>query len=117
MSLEGNACFLIVYHYKLNAILALPIANSTNKTILVAYQQQFEVLESRGHNICLNVMDNQASKVMESISRITNAITSLSNPTTIELIRLNAPYRRSRHTSSVRSPQPAASFPSNYGIV
>jgi hypothetical protein len=27
MSLKGNKCFLIVYHYKLNAILALPIAH------------------------------------------------------------------------------------------
>jgi hypothetical protein len=66
MSLEGNDCFLIVYHYKLNAILALSIANFTNKTILTVYQQQFELLKSRGHKICLNVMDNQASKVIKN---------------------------------------------------
>jgi hypothetical protein len=63
MSLEGNVCFLVVYHYETNAILALPIANFTNKCILAAYQQQFELLESKNHKIKLNVMDNQASQV------------------------------------------------------
>ncbi len=51
MSLEGNICFLIVYHYESNAILALPIVDFTNETILTAYNQQFELLELRGHNI------------------------------------------------------------------
>jgi hypothetical protein len=36
--------YIIVYHYKLNAILALPIANFTDKTTLTAYKQQFELL-------------------------------------------------------------------------
>ncbi len=44
----------------------LPIANFTNAAILAAYQQQFEMLESRGHKICLNVMDNQACKVIKT---------------------------------------------------
>jgi hypothetical protein len=47
MSLEGNICFLVVYHYKSNAILALPIANFANETILAAFQQQFELLKSQ----------------------------------------------------------------------
>ncbi len=58
MSLEGNVCFLVVYHYKSNAILALPIANFADKTIIAAYQQRFELLESKGHKIKVNVMDN-----------------------------------------------------------
>jgi hypothetical protein len=68
MSLEGNVCFLVVYHYKTNAILALPIANFTNEAILAAYRQQFELIKSKGHEIRLNVMDNQACKVIKSIS-------------------------------------------------
>ncbi len=40
MSLEGNMCFLIVYRYESNAILALPIANFDDETILAAFQQQ-----------------------------------------------------------------------------
>jgi hypothetical protein len=65
MSLEGNVCFLVVYHYKTNAILALPIKNFTDECILAAYKQQFKLLQSKGHKIKLNVMDNQASRVIK----------------------------------------------------
>jgi hypothetical protein len=41
MPLEGNVCFLVVYHYESNAILLLPVANFANNTILAAYQEQF----------------------------------------------------------------------------
>jgi hypothetical protein len=41
MSLKGNVCFLTVYHYEKNAILALPVSNFSNESILAAYQQQF----------------------------------------------------------------------------
>jgi hypothetical protein len=51
MSLEGNVCFLMVYHYESNTILVLPIANFTNAAILAAYQQQFEMHNSLK---CLN---------------------------------------------------------------
>ena len=61
MSLEGNVCFLIVYHYESNAILALPISGFNDNTIFAAYKQQFEFLESRGFKIKLNVMDNQCT--------------------------------------------------------
>jgi hypothetical protein len=66
MSLESKACFLSVYHYKTNAILALPIVGFSNKTILAAYQQQYNLLKSKGYKIRLNVMDNQATKVIKN---------------------------------------------------
>jgi hypothetical protein len=47
-SLEGNICFLMVYHYKTNAILALPISGFSDKIIFATYKQQYEMLESRG---------------------------------------------------------------------
>ncbi len=47
MSLEGNVCFLVVYHYKTNAIMAVPLPNFTDNAILKAYQSQFELLEAR----------------------------------------------------------------------
>jgi hypothetical protein len=62
MSLEGNVCFLVVYHYESNTILGLPIANMEDNTIFVAYKKQFEFLESKGHKIKLSIMDNQTSK-------------------------------------------------------
>jgi hypothetical protein len=63
--LEGNVCFLIVYHYKSNAILALPISGFRKDVIFAAYKQQYELLESKGFVIKLNLMDNQASNVIK----------------------------------------------------
>jgi hypothetical protein len=65
MSLEGNVCFLVVYYYETNAIMAVPIANFTDDAILKAFRQQFELLKSKGHKIRLNVMDNQACTVVK----------------------------------------------------
>jgi hypothetical protein len=48
MSLEGNVCFLVIYHYKTNAILALPIKGFSNEIIFAAYQQQYNMLEAKG---------------------------------------------------------------------
>ncbi len=39
MLLEGNVCFLVVYHDASNAILALPISGFSNEVIFKAYQQ------------------------------------------------------------------------------
>ncbi len=62
MSLEGNVCYLIVYNYKSNAILGLPISGFDNNTVFAAYKTQFEFLESKGYKIKLNVIDNQCTK-------------------------------------------------------
>ena len=62
MSLEGNVCYLIVYHYESNAILGLPISGFDDNTVFTAYKTQFEFLESKGYKIKLNVMDNQCTK-------------------------------------------------------
>jgi hypothetical protein len=64
-NLKGNVCFLVVYHYETNAILALPISGFSNKIICVVYKQQYERLKSKGHVIRLNVMDNQVSKTIK----------------------------------------------------
>ncbi len=65
MSLDGNVCFLVVYHYETNAIMAVPLPNFTDVAILAAYKSQFELLEAKGHKIRLNVMDNQANVVIK----------------------------------------------------
>jgi hypothetical protein len=57
----------VVYHYKTNAILALPISGFINKIIFAAYKQQYEMLESMGHLIRLNIIDNQASQTIKKI--------------------------------------------------
>ncbi len=40
----------------------LPISGFNNNTIFAAYKTQFEFLESKGHKIRSNVMDNQCTK-------------------------------------------------------
>jgi hypothetical protein len=66
MSLEGNVCFLVVYHYEFNAILALPILGFSDDIIFQAYKQIYEMIKSKGFVIRFNVMDNQASKVIKT---------------------------------------------------
>ncbi len=65
MSLKGNICFLIVHHYKTNAILALLIAGFSDNIIFAAYQQQYNLLKLKGYKIHHNVIDNQATEVIK----------------------------------------------------
>ena len=67
MSLEGNVCYLIVYHYESIAILGLPISGFDDNTVFAANKTQFEFLESKGFKIKLNVMDNQCTKQIKKI--------------------------------------------------
>ena len=60
-SLDGNVCFFVMYHYETNAILASPIPGLNSATILTAY-----TLVSKGFTPKLNVMDNQATKVIKA---------------------------------------------------
>jgi hypothetical protein len=62
MSYNGSVCYLLVYHYKLNAILALPISGLDDKTIFDAYKIAFDELAAKGFKPKLNIMDNQATK-------------------------------------------------------
>jgi hypothetical protein len=48
-------------HYKVNAILAKPIANLDYCRIFDAYKELFENFESKGYKPQMNVMDNQAT--------------------------------------------------------
>jgi hypothetical protein len=48
MSLEGNVCFLIAYHYKTNAILALPIKGFSNKNYICRLSTTIQHVRSQG---------------------------------------------------------------------
>ena len=65
-SLDGNVCFFVMYHYETNAILATPIPGLSSDNILSAYKKNFEYLVSKGFKPKLNVMDNQATKVIKA---------------------------------------------------
>jgi hypothetical protein len=62
MSYDGSVCFLVVYHYESNAILALSIADLKDKTIFDAYKIAFDTLALKGFKPKLIIMNNQATK-------------------------------------------------------
>jgi hypothetical protein len=43
MSLNGNICFFVMYHYKTNTILITPIAGLDSERILEAYKLNFKI--------------------------------------------------------------------------
>jgi hypothetical protein len=57
-----------------SAIPTLPILGFSNDVIFTAYKQQYELLESKGFVIKLNVMDNQASNIIKKILTPKHAI-------------------------------------------
>jgi hypothetical protein len=55
-----------MFHYKTNAIFATPIPGLDSKNILDAYTKNFEYLVSKGYSPKINMMDNQATKAINS---------------------------------------------------
>jgi hypothetical protein len=56
MLLDGNECFFVMYHYKTNAIFAMPIPGLFSENILNTYKKNFEYLFSKGYTPKINVM-------------------------------------------------------------
>jgi len=65
MSIGGNVCFFVMYHYKTNAILVKAIANVDDCSVFDAYKEIFETLEAKGYKPKMNAMDNQATKYIK----------------------------------------------------
>jgi hypothetical protein len=65
MSYDGSVCYLVLYHYKSNAIMAMPITGLEDVCIFNAYKLNFDELKHKGYKRILNVMDNQATKYMK----------------------------------------------------
>ena len=65
MSIDGSACFSVLYHCKTNAILVKPIVNVDDCSIFAAYKEMFEFLEAKGYKPKMNVIDNQATRYIK----------------------------------------------------
>ncbi len=65
VSFDGSVCFLVMYVYEANAILATPIAALDDRSIFNAYKKNFDELTAKGFKPKLNVMDNQATKFIK----------------------------------------------------
>jgi hypothetical protein len=59
---DGSICFLLMYYYEANAILAKPISALDDISIFNAYKMQFNDLTSKGFKPKINIMNNQATK-------------------------------------------------------
>ncbi len=55
-----------MYHYKTNAIFAMPIPGLDSKSILAVYAKNFQYLVSKGYTPKINIMDNQAKNVIKA---------------------------------------------------
>jgi hypothetical protein len=73
MSIHGSVFFFVLYHYELNAILVKAITNVDDHSIYEAYKEVFKSLEVKGYKPKMNVMDNQATKFIKSLSPKRNA--------------------------------------------
>jgi hypothetical protein len=62
LSYDGSVCYLVLYHYKSNAIMATPITGLDDVRIFNAYKLNINELNCKGYKPFLNVMDNQATK-------------------------------------------------------
>jgi hypothetical protein len=72
--------FFVMYHYKTNAILATPIPSLDSKSILDTYAKSFEYLASKGYTPKVNIMDNQATKVIKAYLQPQNVCLQLIEP-------------------------------------
>jgi hypothetical protein len=84
MLLDGCKCFFVLYHYKSNAILVTPVAGMDNDSIFDAYKKQFNVLTAKGLKPKINIIDNQATKLIKKSSQSNNVKCSLSSRITTE---------------------------------
>jgi hypothetical protein len=66
MSYDGIVCLLILYHYKFNTIMAMPIAGLDNVCIFNAYKLNYNELKCKRYKPILNVIDNQATKYIKN---------------------------------------------------
>ena len=55
-----------MYHYKTNVILATLIPSLDLSSIPAAYKKIFEYLKVKGYKPMLNIIDNQATKVIKA---------------------------------------------------
>jgi hypothetical protein len=61
MSFDSSICFVILFCYESNAILATPIAGLDNVSIFNTYKRHFEDLTAKGSKPKPKVMDNQVT--------------------------------------------------------
>ena len=77
-SYTGMNYILVVYVYKLNAPLMVPIKSRKDEDMVAAFTSVYQELELYGHKPALHVLDNECSRAVKTFIR--------SNRTDIQLV-------------------------------
>ena len=64
--LDGMVSVFILYDWTSNAILAEPVANTKDKTLVATFKDKVEYLAKQGFKPALNILDNVASKTVRT---------------------------------------------------
>ena len=89
-SMDGMVTIFIVYDWTTNAILATPVKNMAEETIVSCFKQKITYLTKRGFKPILNIIDNVASKAVQAYLEAENVSIQLVEP---HNHRLNAAER------------------------
>ena len=65
-SIDGMTTIFILYDWSSNAILATPVTDVKDSTIVKTFQENVEYLTKRGFKPSFNIIDNVASKTVQS---------------------------------------------------
>ena len=63
-SFNGMVTMFIMFNWSSNSILAEPIANTKDETIIGVFREKIEYLTKRGFKSRFNILDNIASKAI-----------------------------------------------------
>ena len=62
---SGNKYMMVIYAYDPNVILVEPLPDRSKESIVQAYQEIIQRLTRRGFNPILQILDNEASKLLQ----------------------------------------------------
>ena len=76
----GMVAIFIVYDWTTNSILATPVKNMAEKTIVSCFKQKIKYLTQRGFKLILNIIYNVASKAVQAYLEAENINIKLVDP-------------------------------------
>ena len=56
----------VLYDWTMNTILAKPIKNAKDETMVRGFKSKIEYLSKQGFKLCFNIMDNEASEAIHT---------------------------------------------------
>ena len=98
-SIEGYTAFFILYDWTTNAILATPVKDTTDESMVAAFKENIEYLEERGFKPVFNVIDNISSKAIRAYLKEAKVGLRLVEPNDHRASARKEPSKRSKTIS------------------